>query len=570
MKDLAAGRTPKLFVFEGPDGAGKTTLSQAFAEKLSSEGVDCEYFSFPGREEGSLGRHVYELHHGAHVERISTVAPASLQVLHVAAHIDAIESQIRPALAAGRVVVLDRFWWSTWVYGMIAGIAERSLRAMIALESVHWNEILPSAVFLLRRDGPLHPVPVERWDELSREYMCLADRESGRHPVFQITNQLGLSDALQEICFQANEILPSNCVPRGHGRAFQADLPFERRRAIGPITRTQMFSKMSPANPTIVYETYWRFATERQNIFFRRLRGQESPWTDDAILQQYKFTNVYRASDRVSQYLIKNVIYKGEQTPEELFFRTILFKIFNRIETWALLESRFGEVSYKGYSRKHYDDTLTEAIERNQRIYSAAYIMPSGGRSSASLGRKHRMHLGLVESMMRDDLPQQLCDAKTMAVAFELLRSYPTLGDFLAYQYVTDLNYSVLTEFSETEFVVPGPGARSGLQKCFRDLGGLNEAETIKMVRDRQEGEFEALGLSFQSLWGRPLQLIDCQNLFCEVDKYSRIKHPEFSSASGRTRIKQRYRAQDGPIEYWYPPKWGLNDQIGRNDVPLI
>ena len=64
------------------------------------------------------------------------------------------------------------------------------------------------------------------------------------------------------------------------------------------------------------------------------------------------------------------------------------------------------------------------------------------------------------------------------------------------------------------EFVVPGPGALDGIHKCFSDLGGLNEIDIIRLVADRQrqEYEFERLGLEFRSLWGRRLQLIDCQN----------------------------------------------------------
>jgi hypothetical protein len=93
-------------------------------------------------------------------------------------------------------------------------------------------------------------------------------------------------------------------------------------------------------------------------------------------------------------------------------------------------------------------------------------------------------------------------------------------------------------------------------------LGGLNEPEIIKLMAEKQESEFERLGLDFQSLFGRPLQLIDCQNLFCEVDKYARMKHPEISGISGRTRIKQKYSANTQPIDYWYPPKWGINQAI--------
>ena len=149
-----------------------------------------------------------------------------------------------------------------------------------------------------------------------------------------------------------------------------------------------------------------------------------------------------------------------------------------------------------------------------------------------------------------------------MQTGFDLLRSYPTIGDFLAYQFVTDVNYSELTHFSEMDFVVPGPGARDGIRKCFTDLGGLNEPEIIRFMVDRQEKEFHRLGLEFRSLWGRPLQLIDCQNLFCEVDKYARVTHPDVAGLSGRTRIKQRFLPNETPIQYWYPPKWDLNEAV--------
>jgi hypothetical protein len=73
--------------------------------------------------------------------------------------------------------------------------------------------------------------------------------------------------------------------------------------------------------------------------------------------------------------------------------------------------------------------------------------------------------------MLDEALPARISEAQSMVHAFSLLRAYSTIGDFLAYQFVTDLNYSHLTEFEESEFVVAGPGANGGLQKCFRDVG---------------------------------------------------------------------------------------------------
>lgn len=335
-----------------------------------------------------------------------------------------------------------------------------------------------------------------------------------------------------------------------------------RRPALRNHT-VEVISRLEAPRPTQVYDTYWQFAAERQAVFFRRFEGAPRPWTSDPILTQYKFTNAYRASDRVSQFLIRNVIYRGEQTPREVFFRVILFKIFNRIETWERLSAALTEVRFDTYRFDDYDRVLTLALQAGQPIYSAAYIMPTGGVRGGG-GRKHHMHLRLIERMMADHLPERIAEARTMRHAFELLRAYPTIGDFLAYQYVTDLNYSTLTSFSEMDFVVPGPGALDGIRKTFQSLGGFGEADVIRLMADRQEEEFERLGLGFRSLWGRPLQYIDCQNLFCEVDKYARVRHPEATGRSGRTRIKQKFHASRGTLPYWYPPKWRINDLVGR------
>jgi len=163
---------------------------------------------------------------------------------------------------------------------------------------------------------------------------------------------------------------------------------------------------------------------------------------------------------------------------------------------------------------------------------------------------------------MKDEVAQRITEARRMQDVFDLLRGYPTIGDFLAYQYTIDINYSMLTNFSEMEFVVPGPGALDGISKCFSDFGGFNEVNIIEWMADRQEQEFMRLGLRFQSLWGRRLQLIDCQNLFCEVDKYARVAHPAVKGRSQRQRIKRKYNPEVGDIEYWFPPKWGLNGQL--------
>jgi hypothetical protein len=320
---------------------------------------------------------------------------------------------------------------------------------------------------------------------------------------------------------------------------------------------------LGPVKTTPVYEAYWSFAAERQAIYFRRLRGQPAPWTEDSILASFRFTNPYRAADRVSQYLIQNVIYDDDHDIDQLFFRIVVFKLFNKIETWELLQSSIGSVCLDTFSYAEYDAVLHEAMKEGRRIYSAAYMMPSANREFGT-ERKHQGHLRLIAQMLDENLPQRIRNSASMRDGFELLLSYPTIGSFLAYQLISDLNYSTLTNFSENEFVMPGPGALDGISKCFANFGGYDQAGLIRMTAERQEEEFDRRGLRFEMIGGRPLQLIDCQNLFCEISKYSRVSHPEIIGVSRRTKIKQRFSSNSDSLTAWFPPKWGINQAVHR------
>ena len=283
------------------------------------------------------------------------------------------------------------------------------------------------------------------------------------------------------------------------------------------------------------------------------------PWTDDTILSSYRFTNTYRAADRVTQYLIREIQYNPNrsQAPNELFFRTLLFKIFNKIETWETLEQKHGPVVWESIDLNSVDQTLTELHARGTRIYSAAYIMPTPRLGSP---RKHTNHLKLIGMMMNDRLPERIQQVPDFPTVYTTLMDYPSLGPFLSFQFAIDLNYSNLLEFSEGDFVVAGPGAIDGIAKCFESVEGVSPEEVIYWVTDRQNQELSERGIRFSGLFGRPLQPIDCQNIFCEVSKYARAKHPDFPGRTKRRRIKQAFRRNDRPIPPpCFPPRWKLD-----------
>ena len=319
--------------------------------------------------------------------------------------------------------------------------------------------------------------------------------------------------------------------------------------------------RRSRPRPSKLYPILWRFAAERQRIYLRRVSGDASPWTSDPVLSAYRFTNAFRAADRVSQYLIRLAYPGGEASDDTLFLRTILFKTFNRIDTWEAIVQKLGAPVAGRFDYAECDDLLAARRRAGVPIYSAAYIMPSGGRSDSP---KHRMHLRLIRDMITDRLPARLRLTRSLDEAYSLLLARPTLGPFLAFQYAIDLNYTMLMPHPEHSFVVAGPGALDGLAKCFESLGELTPADAIVWLADRQEEEFERYGLSFSGLWGRSLQPIDLQNLLCEVSKYTRATHPAIKGRSGRVRIKQRFAAAGDLPRPFFPPKWGLNQRIGE------
>ena len=305
-----------------------------------------------------------------------------------------------------------------------------------------------------------------------------------------------------------------------------------------------------------IYNLYWYFAAERQNIFYKKLNGEEAPWTEDKILQEYKFCNSYRASDRVSQYLIKNVIYNGKKySDEDMIFRIILFKIFNKESTWEILLNKLSDITLDNFNFKDYCNILEQAKNEGYKIYTDAYM--SCANKAFGYDKKHENHIALLEKMfIKDKMQNKILESENMEDAFNIIKNYELIGNFMAYQLVTDINYSEVVNFTEREFTVAGPGSERGIRKCFIDLEGMSKEDIIKWMCNHQEEEFKRLGIEFKDLGGRPLQYIDCQNLFCELDKYCRQAVPELKS--NRIKIKKKYIPKNDKIEYIYPPKWNV------------
>lgn len=106
------------------------------------------------------------------------------------------------------------------------------------------------------------------------------------------------------------------------------------------------------------------------------------------------------------------------------FFSTLLFKIFNKVETRESLEQAHAPLTWEAADLDELDRTLTRAMARGRHIYSA-YIMQAPGYGA---DRKHTNHLKLLAAMIADRLPDRLRQAPDLRTVYEKVLSYPRLG----------------------------------------------------------------------------------------------------------------------------------------------
>ena len=102
------------------------------------------------------------------------------------------------------------------------------------------------------------------------------------------------------------------------------------------------FVRKSHPTPSRLYDVFWHFAFARHQVYTRRITGDPYPWTNDPVLSSYKFTNIFRAADRVSQKLIRILYSHPYVDPNTLVLRVLLFKIFNKIDTWDAVARNMG------------------------------------------------------------------------------------------------------------------------------------------------------------------------------------------------------------------------------------
>ena len=274
----------------------------------------------------------------------------------------------------------------------------------------------------------------------------------------------------------------------------------------------------------LIEEFLW-WMCERQRIYIRRfLEGKSEPWTEDDILQDYHFCNVHRRLDYGTQYALDNLLLE-EENSRDVLFNILVYRFFNRPETQDMLGGFIDPDAFNPQGAVEVLDVYSE----NHSLFSSAYRVTTHDWAEAETKHENIL-LGVVRDDVLENLDEytdRIFSADTMEEAFDVLCEIRGVGDFLAYEIVTDLNYRHLP-FSENDFVNIGPGAASGLQMMF----GRSGRDLVRWFRMSQDKLFHIYDLEYPYMDsdGDPiskpeLTMRDFEHSICEVRKYWNIKY---------------------------------------------
>lgn len=294
--------------------------------------------------------------------------------------------------------------------------------------------------------------------------------------------------------------------------------------------------------------SFFAYARERHSIYLRRQAGRPPPWTDDPILSTYRFTNIFRETDRTTVWFRENVRNLYDGTPEVLL-ATVLFRWFNKIETGLALFRRLTIAMVEWPSAFDYWKNGRDISELRRVIVEArgaagpfvngAYIIktPNGmSKLDGVLDVSEKFRTELRDNMKWFDAARLMVSTRwSLEKAWNWIRQFECQGDFTAYEVVTDLRHTHLLRGARDimTWANAGPGAKRGLNRLQgRPLDQqLPKVETCAemqaLLRYAHSDDF------WPQAWGQ-WEMREVEHTLCEFDKMERGR-------LGEGTPKQRY-----------------------------
>ena len=267
-------------------------------------------------------------------------------------------------------------------------------------------------------------------------------------------------------------------------------------------------------------ELMLRYMRDRELVRLAKEQNSPKPWTEDEIIQRYRFCNVYRYHDAVTKHYIRWITPVLDD-PKLVVFNTMWYRIFNKPGTADAI----------GTVRKFEPGKMIRAIEARMRkghkIFNPAYMITN----AMSTKPKYLLAVETFEDVWKDidNLGNDVVSNGSIEYTTKRLCQYYMFGPFVSYEVATDLTYNILSEAPDRmTWANLGPGAKRGLNRIHRRplAYPVSERKALLEMGDlmkwlNTEGTFK-------------VEMRDVEHTLCEFDKWCR-------GHSGEGRPKQKY-----------------------------
>lgn len=264
----------------------------------------------------------------------------------------------------------------------------------------------------------------------------------------------------------------------------------------------------------------FHFIKERHAIHQRRQAGVLKPWTKDPILRAYRFCNVYRELDTVTQWIRTNWREPNRDDPD-VWFAMVIARLVNTPETLQ-------EIAYpKNFRSRWFVDTLHAQREQGKKVFSGAYIVSTNGHAQDKAEYLAEHVLLPLWQNKKEVRPRK---GESLASFHARLMQFDGMGSFMAAQVIADTKYTQSLNLAPDwwSWAASGPGSRRGFNHV---MGRAIDAPWREAEWQEHLAELKILVDKYVERLHYPmLHAQDLQNCLCETSKYvrgySRTRYP--------------------------------------------
>jgi len=286
---------------------------------------------------------------------------------------------------------------------------------------------------------------------------------------------------------------------------------------------------------------FFDYLTERENVRLRKEAGDFFPWTEDEILQTFKFTNVRRQHDRTSMELRQQFYTPNyDDDRRAILMNCATFRYFGTYE----FASAIGWNNYEEFDFEFIEDEATDRLANRERVFTGAYVITNQGISAPKQEVVVNYFLKALWEATPEivKLAQMTQSWEKVARRMMQIQGFGGTG-FMTKEVLLDTTYTGFWEDQRhnermsfpadwNDWTPIGPGALRGAARVLGD-------DTAKPLKnDKAFSCIMWLWHEQANFFGHEFTLspTDIQFGLCEFDKYERVR-------LGQGKPRSKYRA---------------------------